>query len=57
MSVGTCVDHLISPLYLGNCTSENSACTVVKRTLLGEHINQKLALLLGATPKYVYHKF
>ena len=52
MSAGTHVDLLTSLLHLGNCASENSACTAVKRTLLGECMNRKLALLLGATSKY-----
>ena len=49
---GTHVDHFVGLLHLGNCTSENSARAVVKRTLLGECMNKKLALLLGATPRY-----
>ena len=52
MLAGTHVDHLIGLSHLGNCASENSACVVVKRTLLGECMNKKLASLPGATPKY-----
>ena len=52
MSVGIHVDHLTGLSHLGNCASENSACTVVKRTLLGECMNRKLASLPGATPRY-----
>ena len=49
---GTCAGHLTGLSHLGNCTSENSACMAVKRTLLGECMNRKLASLPGATPRY-----
>ena len=49
---GTCVDRLTGLSHLGNCASKNSPCAAVKRTLLGEHINKKLASLPGATPKH-----
>ena len=52
-SVGTHVDLLMGLLHLGNCTSENSAYVAVKRTLLGEPMNKKLASLPDATPKYI----
>ena len=51
-SAGTHVDLLTSLSHLGNCASENLACIAVKRTLLGECMNRKLALLPGATSKY-----
>ena len=40
MLVGTHVDHLKDLSHVGNCTSKNSACAVVKRTLLGECMNK-----------------
>ena len=49
---GARVGRFMGLSHLGNCTSENLACAAVKRTLLGEHINKKLASLPGATPKY-----
>ena len=52
VSVGTRVGLFTGLSHLGNCASENSACTAVKRTLWGERINKKLASLLGATSKY-----
>ena len=52
MSVGTHVDLLMGLSHLGNCTSENLVCAAVTRTLLGEHINKKLALFPGAIPRY-----
>ena len=52
MSAGTLVGHSMGLSHLGNCASENSACMVVKRMLLGEHINRKLASLPGVTPRY-----
>ena len=51
-SVGTCVGCLTGLSHLGNCASENLACVAVKRTLLGERMNKKLASLPGATPRY-----
>ena len=52
MSVGTHEGHFTGLSHVGNCTSEKSACVVVKRTLLGECMNRKFASLLGATPRY-----
>ena len=52
MSVGTRVGHFTGLSHFRNCTSKNSACMVVKRTLWGERMNKKLALLPGATPRY-----
>ena len=51
-SAGTHVDCFTGLSHLGNCTSENLACTAVKRMLLGERMNKKLASLPGATSKY-----
>ena len=51
-SAGTHVDLLIGLSHFGNCASSNSAHAAVKRTLLGECMNRKLALLPGATPSY-----
>ena len=51
MSVGTPVD-LFGLSHLGNCASSNKVCTVVKRTLFGECMDEKLTSLPGATPKY-----
>ena len=51
--MGTHVNLLTGLSHLGNYTSSNSACTMVKRMLLlGEHINKRLASLPGAIPKY-----
>ena len=51
-SAVTHAGRLMGLSHLGNCASENSACPVVKRMLLGECMNKKLASLPGATPKY-----
>ena len=52
MSVGTHAGLLTGLSHLGKCTSENSACAAVKRTLLEECMNKKFASLPGATPRY-----
>ena len=52
ISAGTRCDRFMGLSHLGNCASENSACAAVKRTLLGERMNKKLASLPGATPRY-----
>ena len=52
MLAGACVDLLTGLLHLGHCAFSNEACTAVKRMLLGEYMNKKLASFPGATPKY-----
>ena len=43
-SAGTCAGLLMGLSHLGKCASGDLACMVMKRLLLGEHMNKKFEI-------------